>query len=286
MNFTDRRRRLRKQFAATTCVQPASVFDPISGRIADSLGFELGMLGGSVASAVILGAPDLAVMTLSELAEQVRRITRASDVSLIVDADHGYGNALSVIRTVQELEAAGVSGLTIEDTFLPAAFGSKGQETLISVDELLAKLRSAVAARQDPETVIIGRTGVLRSGGISGMVERVRAMAGARVDAIFVLGVKTLEELEAPGEAATLPVMVGNTPAELTTEMLSSNGVRIALRGHLTLQAMVKGIHDVLTHQATGQDPAEISGLLAKGDLMNVATGTDDYKRWEQAFLA
>ncbi|MDA1216061.1 MAG: isocitrate lyase/phosphoenolpyruvate mutase family protein, partial [Chloroflexi bacterium] len=90
MNFTDRRRRLRKQFADTTCVQPASVFDPISGRIADSLGFELGMLGGSVASAVILGAPDLAVMTLSELAEQVRRITRASDVSLIVDADHGY----------------------------------------------------------------------------------------------------------------------------------------------------------------------------------------------------
>jgi carboxyvinyl-carboxyphosphonate phosphorylmutase len=244
------------------------------------------MLGGSVASAVILGAPDLAVMTLSELAEQVRRITRASNVSLIVDADHGYGNALSVIRTVQELEAAGCSGLTIEDTSLPAVFDSQGQETLISLDELLAKLRSAVAARQDPETVIIGRTGALRSGGIPGMVERVRAIAGAGVDAIFVLGVKTLEELEALGEAAALPVMVGNTPAELTTEMLSSNGIRIALRGHLTLQAMVKGIYDVLTHQAAGQDPAEISSILAKGDLMNVATGTDDYKRWEQAFLA
>ena len=285
MNFTDRRRRLRKQFAGTTCVQPASVFDPISGRIADSLGFELGMLGGSIASAVILGAPDLAVMTLSELAEQVRRITRASDVSLIVDADHGYGNALSVIRTVQELEAAGVSGLTIEDTSLPAAYGGQGKETLISLDELLAKLRSAVEARQDPETVIIGRTGVLRSGGIPGMVERVRAMAGTGVDAIFVLGVKTLEELEALRGAAALPVMVGNTPAELTTEMLASHGVRIALRGHLTLQAMVKGIHNVLQHQAKGQDPAEISELLAKSDLMNVATGVEDFKRWEQGFL-
>ena len=285
MNFTDRRRRLRKQFAGATCVQPASVFDPISGRIADSLGFELGMLGGSVASAVILGAPDLAVMTLSELAEQVRRITRASDVSLIVDADHGYGNALSVMRTVEELEAAGVSGLTIEDTSLPSAYGSQGEETLISLEELLDKLRSAVRARRDPETVIIGRTGVLRSGGIPEMVERVTAIAATGVDAIFVLGIKTLEELEALRDVATLPIMVGNTPAELTTETLSSHGVRVVLRGHLTLQAMVKGIHDVLQHQAEGGDSAEIGGLLAKSDLMNVATGVDGYKRWEQDFL-
>ena len=126
MHVSLRRERLRKHLAGSECVRPASVFDPVSARIADSLGFEFGMLGGSVASAVILGAPDLAVVTLTELADQCRRIARASDISLVVDADNGYGNALSVMRTVEELEDAGVSGMTIEDTALPQSYGRQG----------------------------------------------------------------------------------------------------------------------------------------------------------------
>ena len=86
---------------------PISVFDPITARIADHLGARIGILGGSIASATILAAPDLIVLTLTELVDQIRRITRVSDVSLMVDADHGYGNALNVMRTVEELEGQG-----------------------------------------------------------------------------------------------------------------------------------------------------------------------------------
>ena len=132
MHPTERRRRLRGYFEREGCFRPASVFDPVSSRIAYALGFEVGMLGGSIASAAILGAPDIAVMTLTELADQVHRITRASDISQLVDADNGYGNALNVMRTVRELEDAGASGLTIEDTNLPSRFGSGGKEELIS----------------------------------------------------------------------------------------------------------------------------------------------------------
>jgi len=142
MRITERRQRVRDHFAGNECIRPASVFDPVSARIATNLGFEFGMLGGSVASTTVLGAPDLAVITLSELAEQCRRITRASDLSLIVDSDHGYGNALSVMRTIDELETAGVAGMTIEDTILPRRFGHQGDEELIPIDEMTGKLRA------------------------------------------------------------------------------------------------------------------------------------------------
>ena len=173
MQVSARRQRLRRQFASDECIRPASVFDPVSARIADALGFEFGMLGGSIASAAILGAPDLAVMTLTELADQCHRITRACDLSLIVDADNGYGNALSVMRTIHELETAGVAGMTIEDTVLPQPYGRQGREQLISIDEMVGKLRAAVSARNDPSTVILGRTHALNATNLEDALERV-----------------------------------------------------------------------------------------------------------------
>src|SRR4051812_21825847 len=135
MNARQRREKLRALLSGDRCVYPGSVFDPISARIAQDIGFEVGMLGGSVASMVVLGAPDIFILTLTEFADQIRRISRASALPLVVDADHGYGNALNVMRTVQELETAGVAGLTIEDTELPPVFGRPQDEALISVEE-------------------------------------------------------------------------------------------------------------------------------------------------------
>jgi len=113
MDFTTRRERYRRILAGDKCVYPGSVFDPISARIAEDLGFEVGMFAGSIASGTVLGAPDLIVLTLTEFAQQIHRICRAGDLSLMVDADHGYGNALNVMRTVEELETAGVAAATV-----------------------------------------------------------------------------------------------------------------------------------------------------------------------------
>jgi carboxyvinyl-carboxyphosphonate phosphorylmutase len=117
------------------------------------------MLGGSVASLVVLGDPDIALITLTELAEQMRRMSRAASLPVLVDADHGYGNAMNVRRTVQELESAGAAGLTIEDTLLPQAYG-EAKTQLVSLEEGVGKIKAALDGRSDPRLVIMGRTAV------------------------------------------------------------------------------------------------------------------------------
>src|SRR3954470_20109839 len=109
MSFVQRRAALRAILAGASCIRPGSVYDAISMRIAEDLGFEVGMFGGSVASLAVLGEPDVTLITLTELAAQMRRMSRAAALPVLVDADHGYGNALNVRRAVQELEAAGAA---------------------------------------------------------------------------------------------------------------------------------------------------------------------------------
>src|SRR5215471_10296553 len=149
MNPTQRREPFGAILAGDRCVHPASVFEPISARIAEDLGFEVAFMAGSIASATVLGAPDLVVLTLTEFAEQIRRICRAANISLVVDADHGYGNALNVKRTVEELETAGLAGLTIEDTVLPQRFGTAKGEELIALEEGVGKMKAHAHQAKD-----------------------------------------------------------------------------------------------------------------------------------------
>src|ERR1700754_5137854 len=134
MHWTDRRERYRATIAGNDCIHPASVHDAIAARIAEDLGFEIGMFAGSIGSFAVLGAPDLIVLTLTEFAGQAYRINRAGKLPLMVDADHGYGNALNVMRTIQELETAGVAAMCVEDTVLPRSYGEK-TPSLISLEE-------------------------------------------------------------------------------------------------------------------------------------------------------
>src|SRR5688572_17881107 len=160
MNWTDRRERLRAVVGAKRCIFPASASDGISARIAGDLGLAATIFTCPSASFSVIAAPDLCVLTLTEFAEQAYRINRAGSLPLCVDADHGYGNALSVKRTVEELETAGVSALTIEDTLLPQPFGG-GDNNLISIAEGVGKMQAALAGRQDPRLMIVGRTSAI-----------------------------------------------------------------------------------------------------------------------------
>ncbi|NBT99290.1 MAG: oxaloacetate decarboxylase [Betaproteobacteria bacterium] len=166
---------IREVLTDSICHTPATVFDAVSARIATEVGFRTGILAGSIASHVQLAAPDWIVLTLSELAQCVRTICRAGSISLVVDADHGFGNPLNVVRTIEELEHAGAQGITIEDTALPAAFGSHGKEFLISRAEAKAKMRAALHARSKPQTVIVGRTSCLRIEGLEETIYRLQS---------------------------------------------------------------------------------------------------------------
>jgi carboxyvinyl-carboxyphosphonate phosphorylmutase len=285
MLLTERRARYREILKGNVCVHPASVFDAMSARIAASLGFEVGMFAGSTASATVLGAPDIIVLTLTEFADQILRICRAAPLPLMVDADHGYGNALNVMRTVEELETAGVAGLTIEDTVLPKAFGSKGEE-MISIPEFVGKLKAAVAARQDPSLTVIGRTNGLKLGGIPETIERVKAAQDTGVDAIFLVGGTRRAEIEAVHKVCRLPLILGGATPELSDKQwLAEHGVRVALQGHQPLYASVKAVYDTLKHLREGGSTAALKDRVASEELLDVALRQKDYKRWQGEYL-
>ena len=285
MNLTDRRERYRAVLAGDQCVHPASVFDPISARIAEDLGFEVGMLAGSIASFTVLGAPDIIVLTLTEVAQQIHRICRAGNLSLMVDADHGYGNALNVKRTVEELESAGVSALTIEDTVLPRRFGT-GETELISIEEGVGKMKAALSGRQDPSLVVAGRSSALSVTGVEDAIRRTKAYEAAGVDAMFLSGATTKAEVEAVRAEVKIPLMLGGAGGELSDrDFLSANGVRIALQGHLSFSASVKAIYDTLKSLRDGVAPGDLTDTLATPGMMGKVTRRADYDNWTEEFM-
>ena len=285
MDWGKRRERFRAVISAPRCVYPGSVFDPVSARIAEDLDFEVGMFAGSVASLAVLGAPDLIVLTLTEFAEQAYRIGRASALPLLVDADHGYGNALNVRRTVEELESAGVAALSIEDTVLPRSFGQSEPIRLISIDEGVGKMRAALDARQDPKLVIAGRTSVVSSAGFGDTVARAKAYAGAGVDAFFVVGATTRAQVEQIRDAVDIPIILGGAGGDLMDlDYLSRVGVRICLQGHQPFMASMQAVYETLKALRAQVPPSQLKGIAAP-DLVNRLTRQAGYQDWIEQFL-
>ncbi len=282
--WQERRERFRSVLSGNKCVFPGSVFDPMSARIAESLGFEVGMFAGSVASMTVLGAPDLIVLTLTEFAEQAHRICRAGNLPLLCDADHGYGNALNVMRTVEELETAGVAGLSIEDTELPIAFGG-GKPRLIPIEEGVGKMRAAVAARGDSGLVIAGRTGAPSMASMADAIARAKAYEATGVDAIFLVGIKSRSDLDTIAAEVKLPLILGGAGKDLMDrDWLAQRGVRICLQGHQPFAAAVRAVHDTLRALREGTPPEKIDAA-ANDEVMKRFTRNDDYVRWMKDWL-
>ena len=285
MHWTQRRERFRAILAGHACVYPASVFDPISARIAEDLGFEMGMYAGSTASLAVLGAPDIVLLTLSEFAAQALRIARAGTLPFLVDADHGYGNALNVTRTVEELETAGVAGLTIEDTLLPTAYGGGGRAQLISIEEGVGKMRAALAGRQDPSLVIVGRTSAAAISGIEDAVRRITAYEAAGVDAVFLAGITTRAEIEAAAAAVKCPIILGTLkPSVADRAELAHMGVRVCLQGHQPFMAAIQAIHDTMKALREGTPADALPGLAGEA-LMKQVTRDAAYRDAMRRFL-
>ncbi|HZP85270.1 MAG TPA: isocitrate lyase/PEP mutase family protein [Burkholderiales bacterium] len=284
--FDARRARFRAILQGDRCVYPGSVFDPISARIAEELGFEVGMLAGSVASLAVLGAPDVIVLTLTEFAELAQRIGRAGELPLLCDADHGYGNALNVMRTVEELEMAGVAGLSIEDTDLPQPFGTAGKARLLAIEEGIGKMRAALAARRDDKLVIAGRTSAPAITSIADTIARAKAYEATGVDALFLVGVKTRKDLEAIAAQLTLPLILGGAGKELMDrDYLAQHKVRICLQGHQPFAAAVRAVYDTLRALREGTAPDRLEGI-ADDETVKRLMRNDEYARWMKEWLA
>jgi carboxyvinyl-carboxyphosphonate phosphorylmutase len=284
MAFRKRRENLRAILSGSACIRPGSVYDAISIRIAEDLGFEVGMFGGSVASLAVLGDPDITLITLTEIAEQMRRMSRAAALPVLVDADHGYGNALNVRRTVEELEIAGAAGLTIEDTLLPQAFG-QARTQLISLEEGVGKMKAALDARGDPSLVIIGRTAAASVTSVDDAIVRAKAYQATGVDALFFTGVKTRADLEAIAAATTLPIVLGGPTEEMADwDFLRHQRVRIAVQGHAPVAAATQAVFETLKAVREGAAPKALQGL-ASSEVMGRVMREAAAKQRGTAFL-
>ena len=277
MTFRTRRDALRLILTGSNCVRPGSVYDAISIRIAEDVGFEIGMFGGSVASLAVLGDPDIVLITLTELAEQMRRMSRASALPVLVDA-------LNVRRTVQELEAAGAAGLTIEDTLLPQAFGQSATQ-LISLEEGVGKMKAAVEARSDAALVIMGRTGAVSVTSLEDAIARAIAYEATGVDALFFTGIKTHAELDAISVATKLPLVMGGLPEDMMDlDYLANKRVRIALQGHAPISAATQAVYETLKALREGTPPKDLKAL-SSSDLTGRVTRDAEIKAHAREFL-
>ena len=298
---------MRALLASNVFTHPVSVYDPISARMAEELGFDVGIFASSIASATVLGAPDLSLLTLTEFAQQLRRICRASNLSLMADADHGYGNALNVMRTVEELEWAGVSAITIEDTVLPRVFGSDnelaisehemniqgglylpthGEDQLLTIEEGTGKMKAALTARMDSSLAVVARTSSVRITGLEDTIRRVQAYERAGVDALFLAGVSSGEQLQVLRNAVSLPLILGGNVGDLAErEYLQAAGVTFGLQGHLPFLAGVKAIYDTLKSLREGSNPEDLSAQIATPEFIDYYPCRSEYRNRIENFL-
>jgi carboxyvinyl-carboxyphosphonate phosphorylmutase len=289
MNWTPRRQRFRQILQGTDCITPVTVFDPLSARMVEDLGGQVGMLAGSVAAMAILGAPDKMLITASEFADMALRICRAGDLAVIADADHGYGNAMNVQRTIRELDHAGLAAITIEDTDLPQPFGSVNAQ-LLSIEEGTGKMRAAVAGRVDPDLVILARTSAATITGRDDCIARIKAYAKTGVDGITLIGARSHDDLDALCAATDLPIMLGGLGSIAPTpDEAAKMGARICLRGHqpylASLAATYSAIQQVLGENASGQKSQEAAPPVIDAKILQGLIREDAYDSDSEKFL-
>ena len=282
--------RVREQFrsvlARPTCTLAANIFDPLSASIAHMLEYEVCVLSGSVGKVANLGVPDGVLSNMSDVVDHCRRITRIADVSLMVDAEDGFGNAVNVARTVREMEAAGVSAIEIEDNFVPKEFNVQNPG-LISKEEQVGKLQAAVAARTDLTTVIVARSAALGLTPLDEALDRIQAYSQTGAEALMLTGSKSRDQLEAVHRVTTLPICVLSPPADIRndTAFLAATGVKILMLGNPTFSVTVKAIFDSLEHLKEGGSLEELGDRQATPELLRSVNRTDEFLQWQEQYL-
>jgi 2-methylisocitrate lyase-like PEP mutase family enzyme/2-polyprenyl-6-methoxyphenol hydroxylase-like FAD-dependent oxidoreductase len=251
-------RRLGSVLATETLVAPGA-YDALSARALDESGFRVGYVSGAALSATVLGAPDHGYVGREDMVDQVRRLTAATDVPLVVDADGGYGDTAQVARTVVAFERAGAAAIQLEDQLLPKRDGHAAGKQLVGVEEMAAKVRAAVAARA--EMLVIARTDALLPEGWDAALTRARAYAEAGADLVFVEGLADPVRLLDLARATGRPLVVNRSQAapavgdELTLDELHACGVALVLHPVAGLLAATRAVRETYAALADSGTP-------------------------------
>lgn len=284
-----RARKLRELLAGDRIVMAPGAYDAWSARMVEAAGFPAVYVTGYGVSASVLGVPDIGLISFAEMVTAVRNVCNATAVPVIADADNGYGGALNVVRTVREYEAAGAAAIQLEDQVMPKRCGHMEGKQLIPRDEMAAKIRAAVYARRNSDTVIIARTDAIAVNGYDDAIDRAVAYREAGADVIFVEALRTREQIENAARLVGAPLMAnmvehGKTPLD-TAENLYRMGFRIAIYPVVLLYSATRAMQDVLATLKEREDLAACMDREVDFPTFNGMIGLQGYRDLEKGFL-
>jgi len=271
-------------------LQVAGTINAYSALLAERAGFRAIYLSGAGVANASFGLPDLGITTLNDVCEDIRRITAATELPLLVDADTGWGSAFNIRRTVREMSRAGAAGLHLEDQVAAKRCGHRPGKALVSGAEMCDRVRAAVDGREDPDFVIMARTDARASEGLEAAIERAGAYVEAGADMIFAEAMQDLEDYRAFTRALDVPVLAnitefGKTPL-YTLEELESAGVALALYPLSAFRAMSKAALEVFkTLRAEGTQQPMLENMQTRDELYEVL-GYHEYERKLDALFA
>ena len=287
------RRRLRERLKSGSVVIAPGIYDAYGARFVEQAGFEAAYMTGNGVSASLLGRPDVGLVDLSMITSHARRVAAAVDIPVICDADTGYGNAVNVRRTVEEFEAAGVAAIHLEDQASPKRCGQlPGARPVIELAEAIGKIEAALAARRDPDFIIIARTDSAEAHGLDEAIRRGRAYRKAGADVIFVemkSGPAILEDLKRVTSEVDAPCLVnmgaGGRLDDLDPAGIGRLGLRIAIYPGLERAAAGFAIREALEVLKKDGNTRALRGRMLGLKEYNEALGLGEVEEWERKFL-
>ncbi len=264
--------KLRQAIAANAPLQLVGTINAYTAMMAEKVGHKALYLSGAGVANASFGLPDLGMTSLNDVCEDIRRITGATDLPLLVDADTGWGGAFNIARTVREMTRAGAAGFHIEDQVMQKRCGHRPNKEIVSQDEMVDRVKAAVDARTDEQFFIMARTDALQQQGLAAAIERAQACVEAGADAIFAEAVHTLEQYQAFTNALSVPVLAnitefGQTPLFNTAE-LAGVGVKMVLYPLSAFRAMNKAALNVYQSiLSNGDQKAVVDSMQTRAEL-------------------
>ncbi len=289
LHATTGRSSLADLLASGEMVLAPGCYDALGARLVEEAGFDAAYMTGFGTAASRLGRPDVGLLTLTEMADNARRIAQAIEIPVIADADTGYGNPINVIRTVQEYEAAGIAAVHLEDQVMPKKCGHMEGKQLIGADEMVAKVQAAVASRRSPGFLIIARTDARAPEGLEAAIERGRAYRAAGADVLFIEAPQSVAEIEAIASSfEDVPLLFnyaegGKTPP-VSHEQLRRLGFSIVIFPISTLLTATAAMRAALARIKADGTPIELlDGMLPFNAFLDFI-GLPEIRELEERF--
>ena len=287
------RQRLRARLAKGPLIVAPGIYDAFGARLVAQAGCEAVYMTGNGVSASLLGRPDVGLVDLTLFAQHAHRAASCVDIPLICDADTGYGNAVNVRHTVREFEAAGVSAIHIEDQVAPKRCGHlPGSRPVIGLDEAARKIEAAVAARTDPDFIIIARTDSAAGNGLDDAIVRVQTFRKAGADVLFVelkTSATILDDMKRITSSVDGPCLVnidgGGKLGDLSAAEIEALGFRIAIFPGLARNAAGFAIREAIDVLKRDGNTKALRGRMMNMKEYNETLGLNDVEAWEKQYL-